>query len=224
MSNIAWEAVCQATAYAQAMGSSAGHLCASSLRGPLPCRLIGAWRWSPRSLNRDKLSITLLQARYTRVPTALKSKAAHQKSVPGETKSSSGAEIALQVQRRFKHQPMTTGPTNFRDNQRAKGKCRNVTNRNQSKMAASEPNSPTTASPGYLNTPEKQDLDLKSLVMVLLEECKKDINKYLKEIQENMNQKVEALTRETQKSLKEIQENRGQQIEANKEEAQKSLK
>ena len=28
-------------------------------------------------------------------------------------------------------------------------------------MAPSKPNSPTTGSPGYPNTPEKQDLDLK---------------------------------------------------------------
>ena len=66
----------------------------------------------------------------------------------------------------------------------AKGKCRNITNRNQGNMAASEYNSLTTASPGYSNTPEKQDLDLKSLVMMLLEEHKKDINKSLKELQE----------------------------------------
>ena len=84
-------------------------------------------------------------------------------------------------------------------------------------MAASEPNSPTLASPGYPNTPEKQDLDLKSLVMMLVQEHMKNI---LKEIQEKMDQKLEALTRETQKSLKEIQEN----TEANKEETQKSLK
>ena len=82
-------------------------------------------------------------------------------------------------------------------------------------MAASEPNSPTTASPGYPNTPEKQDLDLKSLVMMLVKEHMKDI---LKEIQWKMDQKLEALTRETQKSVKEIQENMGQKIEANKEE------
>ena len=85
----------------------------------------------------------------------------------------------------------------------AKGKCRNVTNRNQGNMAASKPNSLTTASPGYPNTPEKQDLDLKLLVMILLEEHKKDINKSLKEIQENVN-KAKALTMETQNSLKEI--------------------
>ena len=51
----------------------------------------------------------------------------------------------------------------------AKGKHKNVTNRNQGNMAASEPNSPTTASHGYTNTPEKQDLYLKALVMKLLE-------------------------------------------------------
>ena len=152
-----------------------------------------------------------------------KSRAAHQQSVPGETYSSRGTEIALQAHRRFKHQPVTTGPTNTRDNQMAKGKRRNITNRNQGNMAPSEPNSPTTASPGYPSTPEKQELDIKAQVMMLLEEHKKDINKSLKEMQGNMN-KLEALTMETQKSLKEIQENMGQQIEANKEETQKSLK
>ena len=70
----------------------------------------------------------------------------------------------------------------------ANSKRRNVTNRNQGNMAASEPNSATTASPGYPNTSEKQELDLKSLVMMLLEEHKKDINKSLKEIQENLGQ------------------------------------
>ena len=68
-------------------------------------------------------------------------------------------------------------------------------------MAASEPSSPTTANPGYPNTPEKQDFHLKSLVMMLFEEHKKDINKSLKEIQGNMN-KLEALTMETQNHLK----------------------
>ena len=137
------------------------------------------------------LSITLLGARHTRAPMAPKSRAAHQQSVPGETQSSRGTEIALQAHRKFKHQTVTTAPNNTRDNQMAKGKCRNVTNRNQGNMAASEPNSPTIASPGYPNTPEKQDLDLKSLVMILLEEHKKDINKSVKEIQEKMEQKME---------------------------------
>ena len=78
-----------------------------------------------------------------------------------------------QAHRRYKHQPVTTGLTNARYNQMAKSKCRNIAYRNLGNMAASEPNSPTTASPGYPNTPEKQDLDLKTLVMLLLEEHKK---------------------------------------------------
>ena len=39
---------------------------------------------------------------------------------------------------------------------------------NQVNMAPCEPSSPTTASPGYPNTPEKQDLDLKSHLMMLI--------------------------------------------------------
>ena len=55
---------------------------------------------------------------------------------------------------------------------------------------------------------------------MLLQDHMKDINKSLKEIQEKMDQKLEALTKETQKSLKEIWEN----SEDNKKETQKSLK
>jgi hypothetical protein len=44
----------------------------------------------------------------------------------------------------------------------AKGKHKNLTNKNQGYMASSEPSSPTTVSPGYPNILEKQDLDLKS--------------------------------------------------------------
>ena len=39
--------------------------------------------------------------------------------------------------------------------------------------------------------------------MMLIEDFKKDINNALREIQENMSQKVEALKKKTQKSLKE---------------------
>jgi hypothetical protein len=87
------------------------------------------------------------------------------------------------------------------------GKCKNINNRNQGFLASSEPNSPTIASPGYPNTPEKQDSDLKSLFMMMMEDFKKDINNSLKEIQENIGKQLEALREETQKSLKELQEN-----------------
>ena len=52
-------------------------------------------------------------------------------------------------------------------------------------LALSENSSPTSASPGYPNTPEKQDSDLKSHLMMMIEDFKNDINKFLKEIQEN---------------------------------------
>jgi hypothetical protein len=52
-------------------------------------------------------------------------------------------------------------------------------------LETSEPNSPTIARPGYTITPEKQDMDLKSLLMMMMEDYKKEINNSLKEIQEN---------------------------------------
>jgi hypothetical protein len=77
-----------------------------------------------------------------------------------------------------------------------KGKLKNLTNRNQDHSASSEPSTPNTVSPEYLNTPEKQDSDLKSYLMMLLEDFKKDINNSLKEIQGNMAKQVEGLKEE----------------------------
>jgi hypothetical protein len=74
-----------------------------------------------------------------------------------------------------------------------KGKRKNLTNRNQDHSASSEPSIPTTASPRYPNTPEKQDSDLKSYLMMLVEDFKKDINNSLKEIQENTPKQLEDL-------------------------------
>jgi hypothetical protein len=69
----------------------------------------------------------------------------------------------------------------------AGGKQKNISKRSQDSLVSSEPNSPTIASPGYLNTPEKQDSHLKSLLMMMMmmmmiEDFKKDINNSLKEI------------------------------------------
>jgi hypothetical protein len=72
----------------------------------------------------------------------------------------------------------------------AGGKCKNRSNRNQGYLVSSEPNSPTIANPEY--TPEKQDSDLKSLLMTMMEDFKKDINSSLKEIQENTGKQLEA--------------------------------
>jgi hypothetical protein len=71
-------------------------------------------------------------------------------------------------------------------------------------LASSEPNSPNLTSPGYTITPEKQDMDLKSLLMMMMEDLKK-------EIQENTGKQLEALKEETQKCLRELQENNTKQ-------------
>jgi hypothetical protein len=80
----------------------------------------------------------------------------------------------------------------------ARVRHKNISNRNQGYLASSEPNSPTIASPGYIITPEKQDSDIKSLLMVMIKDFKKDINK------ENTGKQLEALKEETHKSLKEL--------------------
>jgi hypothetical protein len=64
-----------------------------------------------------------------------------------------------------------------------KGKRKNHTNRNQDHTASSEPSMPTTVSPGYPNIPEKQDSDLKSYLMMMVDDFKKGTNNTLKEIQ-----------------------------------------
>jgi F0F1-type ATP synthase membrane subunit b/b' len=48
--------------------------------------------------------------------------------------------------------------------------------------------------------------------MMMMENYKKNINNSLKEIQENVSKKAEALLKETQKSLKELQENKSKQV------------
>jgi hypothetical protein len=55
----------------------------------------------------------------------------------------------------------------------ARGKYKNKSNRNQGYLVSSEPNSPTIASSGYPNIPEKQDLGLKSYFMMPVEDFKK---------------------------------------------------
>ena len=78
--------------------------------------------------------------------------------------------------------------------------------------ALSEPSSPTTTGPGYQNTPEKQDFDLKSHLMKVVDVIKEDIDNSLKEIQENTSKQVEALKEETNKSFREIEKNTIKQI------------
>jgi hypothetical protein len=87
-----------------------------------------------------------------------------------------------------------------------RGKQKNLNNRNQGYLTSSEPSSPTTRGPGYPNTLEKQDSDLKSH-LIMIEDFKKDMNNSLIEIQENTGKQLETLKDKTQKSLKELQEN-----------------
>ena len=86
-----------------------------------------------------------------------------------------------------------------------KGRCKNLTNRNQDHSPSSEPSTATSVSPGHPNTPENLDSDLKEYLMV--EDIKKVFNNSLKEIQENTAKQVEDLKEEAQKSLKVLQEN-----------------
>jgi hypothetical protein len=51
----------------------------------------------------------------------------------------------------------------------AKGKHK-TTNRNQDHSPSPELSTPNTMSPGYTNTPKKQDLDLKLYLMMLVED------------------------------------------------------
>jgi hypothetical protein len=91
------------------------------------------------------------------------------------------------------------------------GKHKKRSNRNQGYLASSEPNSTTIARRGYI-TPGKQDMEPKSLLMMKMEDYKKDINYYLKEIKENTGKEIEALKEETQNSLKELQENTSKHV------------
>jgi hypothetical protein len=92
----------------------------------------------------------------------------------------------------------------------AGGKRKNKSNRNQGYLASSEPNSSTITSPGNTITPEKQDMYLNSVIIMMMEEFKK-------EIQENTGKQLEAFKEETQKCFRELQENNTkQEMEVNK--------
>jgi hypothetical protein len=67
----------------------------------------------------------------------------------------------------------------------AKGRHKNLTKKkkkNQEHSPSSEPSTPTSASPGYPNTPENLDPDLQAYLMMMVEDIKKVFNNSLKEI------------------------------------------
>ena len=59
----------------------------------------------------------------------------------------------------------------------AKGKRKNPTNRNQDHSPSSERSTPTPPSPGHPNTTENLDPDLKTFLMMMIEDIKKDFHK-----------------------------------------------
>ena len=80
----------------------------------------------------------------------------------------------------------------------AKGKHKNLTNRNQDHSPSSERSTPISLSPWHPNTPENLDLDLKAYLMMMVEDIK-EFNNSLKEIQENTAKELQVL-KEKQKT------------------------
>jgi hypothetical protein len=68
----------------------------------------------------------------------------------------------------------------------AKGKPKSLINRNQDHSPSSEHSTPNSPSPGQPNTPEKLDPDLKTYLMMMVEDIKKDFNNSFKEIQRTL--------------------------------------
>jgi hypothetical protein len=84
----------------------------------------------------------------------------------------------------------------------AKGKGKNLTNRNQDHSPSSECSTPFSSSPEYPNTPKKLDPDLKAYLMMKVEGIKKDFNNSLKEIQKNTAKELQVLQKEKRKKKK----------------------
>jgi hypothetical protein len=70
---------------------------------------------------------------------------------------------------------------------------KNLTKRNKEHSLSSEHSTPTSPSPGHLNTFEKLDPDLKTYLMMMVEDINKDFNNSLKEIQENTAKELQVL-------------------------------
>jgi uncharacterized protein YdaL len=87
-----------------------------------------------------------------------------------------------------------------------KGKCKNLTNRNQDHSPSSEPSTLTSASPGHPKTPEKLDTDLKAYLMMMVEDIKKNFNNSLKEIQENIAKELQVLKEKQENTFKQVME------------------
>ena len=87
-----------------------------------------------------------------------------------------------------------------------KGKCENLTNRNQDHSPSSEHSTPTSPSPGHPNTSEKLDPDLKAYLMMMVEDIKKDFNNSLKEMQEDTAKELQVLKEKHENTSKQVME------------------
>ena len=87
----------------------------------------------------------------------------------------------------------------------AKGKRKNLTNRNQDPSPSSEPSTPTSPSPGHPNTPEKLDPDIKTYLMMMVKDIK-DFNNSLKEIQKNTAKELQVLKEKEENVSKQVME------------------
>jgi hypothetical protein len=81
----------------------------------------------------------------------------------------------------------------------AKGKHKNLTNRNQDHSPSSEHSTLNSPSPGHPNTPKKLDPDLKAYLMMMVEDIMKVFNNSLKEIQENTAKELQVLKEKLEK-------------------------
>jgi hypothetical protein len=87
-----------------------------------------------------------------------------------------------------------------------KGRCKNLTNKNQERSPSSEPSTPTSPSPEHPNTPEKLDPDLKAYLMMMVEDIKKVFNNSHKEIQENTAKELQILIEKQENTSKQMRE------------------
>jgi hypothetical protein len=92
----------------------------------------------------------------------------------------------------------------------AKGRRKNLTNRNQDNSPSSERRSPNSPSPRHPNTPEKLDQDLKAYLM-MVEDIKKDFNNSLKKYRRILLKSYKSL-----KKNRKTQQNREKSLKKNR--------
>ena len=87
-----------------------------------------------------------------------------------------------------------------------KGKHKILLTKTKTNKTSSGPSTPSSASPGHPNTPEKQDMDLKAYLMMMVEDIKKEFNNSLKEIQENTAKELQILKEKQENTSKQVME------------------